>query len=729
MTRSRDITLEGSIERVTFHNPDNHFTIARLDAGGQAGQITILGHLPAPRAGERVRLTGQWEKHPRYGQQFRFSTCRVVMPEDLAGLEGMLASGSVKGIGPKLARRLVEHFGEDLMQVLESDPRALTEVKGIGPQTAARIARGWQHRREMRRLSEFLTNIGVSPVHGARIFTLYGENWEKVLQKDPYRLADDWPKAGFLIADAAARHMENPVDEGRRAAACICHLLEQAAQSGHTYLARDDLFAACDARFNLDFHTVKASLEQLEQDLRLVQDTVDGGAAVYPAHLHRAECELGRRLTAKMSLPPEIPPAATGLRELLGRRLAISLSDEQLEALEGALHLPVAIITGGPGTGKTTLVRSLTVVLENLGRKVLLAAPTGRAARRLAGAAGRPAATIHKMLGYNLNSGSFERGPDDPLDCEAVIVDEASMVDLILMHNLVRAMPAGAQLILVGDVFQLPAIGPGNILADLMASGLVRAFELKTVFRQAAESTIIVNAHRVRTGRMPELVPWRPDRCDDFCFIEKHDPEEVVRCVVDLCTNTGWTRDLEINPRHNIQVLVPMHRGKVGTINLNQVLQQALNPGRQNPGGLPFRPGDKVMQLVNDYSREVFNGDIGQVLEIDPQDQVVRVLYGQRKVDYGFAEIDSLSLAYAISVHKAQGSEYPVVILPLLTQHYVLLQRNLLYTAITRAKQKVIIVGSAKAVRVAVRNNQDHRRLSGLAWRISENLATGKSGV
>ena len=722
MKNSTAIAIEGSLERITFYNPADHFTIARLDAGEPTGLITVLGHLPEPTAGEKVRLLGQWEKHPRFGQQFRFISCQVVTPNDLAALERMLASGAVKGIGPKLARRLVEHFGDRLPEVLENDPEALSAVKGIGIQTAGRIARGWKQRQAVRRLGDFLRRAGISPLHGARIFALYAEAWEEVLLNDPYRLSEDWPRAGFRIAEAIARRLEIPVSESKRAAACIVHLLEQATDAGHTCLAREDLLAACDSRFELDFHTVTRVLDELEQNLRLVQDTVGATPVIYPADLHQAECELALRLAARMSLAPEELDSNHDLSGLLGRRLAICLSDEQIGALEGALQQPMAIITGGPGTGKTTLVRSLTVVLENMGRKVLLAAPTGRAARRLAGAARRPAATIHKLLGYNLNSGQFERGPDDPLDCDALIVDEASMIDLVLMHNLVRALPVRARLFLVGDIFQLPAIGPGNILAGLIESGLVKAFELTTVFRQAAESTIIVNAHRVRAGQMPELVPWEPQNTPDFCFIEKQSPAEVVRCVTQLCTNTTWARSLGIDPRRHIQVLVPMHKGTVGTINLNQVLQQALNPGPGNRNGLPFRPGDKVMQLVNDYGRDVFNGDIGQVLEIDDQNQEIRVLYGQREVSYGFAEIDSLSLAYAISVHKSQGSEYPVVILPLLTQHYVLLQRNLLYTAITRASRMVIIVGSAKAVRVAVSNDRSHKRVSGLVWRIRQNF-------
>ena len=718
MEQSSAVRLSGNIERITFHNPDNHFTIARLDTGQPLGMITILGHLPAPRPGEKVQLTGKWEKHPRYGQQFRFADFRMIQPADLESLERFLASGAIKGIGPKMARSLVQHFGEDIFRVLEKTPEELTRVKGIGPQSAEKIAESWNQRLAVRKLSQLLRSIGANPVHGARIFSLYGESWEQVLLKDPYRLADDWPRTGFRIAEALAKNIETQVPESRRAAACVCHLLETAADDGHTFIAYDDLLAACDARFGLDFHSLNTALDQLEQDSRLVRDTVDCTSVVYPALLHQAESELAGRLIARLGIAPDIPAGNQDPATTVVQRLAIKLSDEQLQALEGALQLPLAIITGGPGTGKTTLVRSLTAILEQRGKKVLLVAPTGRAARRLAETARHPAATIHKTLGYNLGAGTFERGPDDPLECDAVIVDEASMIDLSLMYHLVRAMPFSAQLILVGDKFQLPAIGPGNILSDLLDSGMVKSFELNTVFRQAAESSIITSAHKVRTGLMPDLPPWDPGHPRDFCFIERQTPEEVVRCVVQLCTG-GLAGQRGIDPKRHIQVLVPMHRGIVGTVNLNRVLQSALNPGKQNKHTLPFRPGDKVMQLVNDYSKEVFNGDIGQVVSLDPQAQMLTVSYDHKNVTYDLAEIDNLSLAYAISVHKSQGSEYPVVILPLLTQHYVLLQRNLLYTAITRASKKVIIVGSAKAVQVAIRNNSSRKRMTALAWRLA----------
>ncbi|WP_319524200.1 ATP-dependent RecD-like DNA helicase [uncultured Desulfosarcina sp.] len=719
-----EINLSGRIERITYYNRENHFTIARLRTDENRRSITIKGTMPDPGVGESIEVCGHWESHPRFGQQLKFSAFRELLPATVDGIRGYLASGFIKGVGPKLVERIIGHFKADTLTVIESEPARLTEVAGIGEKTAKRIADAWQAHHAARQLMGFLEKIGVDTIHAARLLREYGSGVIDTLCNDPYRVAEDIPRIGFGIADAVVRHADTPVDEADRAKACLIHLFEQAVDRGHAYIPQDRLLEKCREAFDVAEQTAAQALDHLvgEGEVVIGEPAADMDAPpVFPKQLYQAEITVAGRITAMQAIPLAAPPPDSDqIARAVVDRLAITLSEQQEAVLKGILAHKVSVITGGPGTGKTTLIRAVTAVMKGLRRRVLLAAPTGRAARRLSEVTGRPAATLHKALGYNLADGCFERTADDPLQADVVVVDEASMVDVLLMAHLIRAVPVTATLILVGDVFQLPPVGPGNALADLIGSQTIPTFELTEIFRQDRQSPIVVNAHRVRRGQPPVMdPPDDPDLPSEFYFLEQSDPEKVVQTVVNLCEKE-IPRHFRLDPIREVQVLTPMHRGPVGTLNLNRVLQEALNPDAAQVAvtGSRFKEGDKVMHLRNNYRKEVFNGDIGIVCGIDPENERIEVDFDGRKVPYEFMEIDELSLAYAISVHKSQGSEYPAVVIPLLTQHYIMLQRNLLYTAITRGRQLVVLVGTTKALDVALKNDRPQQRRSMLAERL-----------
>jgi len=723
-TPQSPLTLEGQLERVTFFNPENHYTVAVLKPFRSQNPVTVIGHLAAVRPGETLSLTGTWEAHPRYGQQFRIYSCTVVLPDAAEDIRKYLATGIVRGIGPATARRIVDRFGADTFDIIARHPERLCEVEGIGEAKAGIISSAWNDYHLTNELMRFLQSIGLKSVFCARIFKAYGTEAMAVLRANPYRLAEDIAGIGFYAADAAARKLGLAENEPERIEACILHLLQQSLKDGHMFVAADTLAALNQRLFEIPAGETAAALERMAGSEKLVlEPAAENSAAdrVYLKALHLAETGLAERLKALLSVPvrpPEIDPAS--ILEAVGKRLAVKLSGEQLQALEGILAHRAVVITGGPGTGKTTLIRSVSAVFERLAGRVLLTAPTGRAARRLSEMARREASTIHKALGFNFETGLFDRHPDNPLEADALVVDEASMVDTLLMYHLLRAMPLTAHLVLVGDVFQLPPVGPGNVLADIIASERIPVYHLNQIFRQARESPIIVNAHNVRRGIPLELYALNdPGAVSEFCFLEEHQPAKIVAAVVELCTRVLPGR-FSLNPIGDIQVLSPMHKGTAGIINLNQVLQEALNPQaeRIQSMGSSFGPGDKVMHLKNNYQKEVFNGDIGVIAAVDKKGGQLTVDYDGRKVAYDLTEMDDLSLAYAISVHKSQGSEYPAVVVPLCTQHFPLLQRNLLYTAITRGEKMVVLVGSRKALQTALANDKPTRRLSRLAQRL-----------
>ncbi len=713
--------LEGRIERITFRSDDTHFMIAKFRVAQNQSMVTVLGHMPESRPGEILRLKGNWSQHPRYGQQFKVQQFEVLLPADVDEIRRYLYSGMIQGIGPKTADRLIAHFQKETLSVIEQQPQRLAEVKGIGRHKADRIHQAWQAHHGVHTLMKFLQDHDIKPAYAAKVYKTYGPDAIRILRHDPYQVAADIPRIGFYIADAVVRQSDLPIDEAERAAACIRHLLWAACDKGHSFVAGQALESRCAEAFELDYGAVQSALDHLNQAGEIVIDTDAPHSPVYLAELYHAEVGVAQRLGAMLTIPVRMPRVDSDtIMAAVVQRLAITLSDRQMQVLQSVFQERVVIITGGPGTGKTTLIRAIAALFDAMGRLYCLAAPTGRAARRMAEVTRRSAATVHKLLGYNLAEGHFEHDQDNPLDTEALIVDEASMVDLPLMVGIVKALPHGAVLILVGDEFQLPSVGPGTVLADLINSRAVKTFGLEKVYRQADKSPIIANAHKVRQGELPQLPALAQETpLTEFSFIEQSDPQKVARTIVTLCADV-IPNQLGLDPVRDLQVLTPMHKGALGTIELNRKLQAALNPRQGNPS--VFGLGDKVMHLRNNYSKEVFNGEIGTVCQAGGKDVSLKVAYEKRQVVYDDADLDELTLAYAISVHKSQGSEYPVVILPLVTQHYVMLQRNLLYTALTRAQKMVIVIGSPKAVRIAVQTDPPRWRQSLLAWRLNPDM-------
>ena len=716
-------TLEGHIERVTYYNQENHFAIARFRTDETNTLVTVLGTLPQLSPGETLRVTGNWETHIRYGQQLRITSAETVLPATVSGIKSYLASGFIKGVGPKTVRRLVDHFKEKTLAVIENSPEKLSEVQGIGKETALRISTAWESHHVLRRLMQFLQENRINTSHGAKIFKTYGTAAIDILCNDPLRVAHDIPGFGFLVADTILQNTGAAPDDPSRVQACVLHILEQQVEAGHIYTLMDHLIDRCEQLFKIKADDAHSAIKKLHAANELVVEAPNASReqAVYLKSLHAAESGIAGRLKALLTYPVQEagPDRERITREIL-RKLAIQLSGEQLQVLEHIFSHRVAIITGGPGTGKTTLIRSITAVFDSLGKNIVLGAPTGRAAKRLAQVTGRGGSTIHRLLKFNLNDNTFERNRDNPIAADVIIIDEASMVDTYLMYHLLNAIHITSRLILVGDVFQLPSVGPGNVLADLIQSQSIQTFELKEIFRQARRSPIIANAHRVRKGETIDI--QRVDYLEelsDFYFVEQYQPERVVNTIVEMCTRKIPQR-FSLDPIHGIQVLTPMHKGPVGTINLNRILQEHLNPNTDmiQAAGHNLKLGDKVMHLKNNYQKEVFNGDTGTINDIDLKNTTVSIDFDGRMIDYDFTELDELSLAYAITVHKSQGSEYPAVIVPILTQHFAMLQRNLLYTAITRGKMLVVLIGTRKALAIAIDNDRPRQRASSLAHRL-----------
>jgi len=715
------ITVKGTLSRLTYQNPENHYTVCRVRIKGLAEPITVVGHLAGVAEGEQLSLKGAWTSHPKYGDQFKAEIYEVTLPASVSGIRKYLGSGLIAGISASLADKIVDTFGEQTLEIIENEPEKLLDVSGIGAAKKNLIEKAWNQHHSVRRVMQFLQENQIAGAHAGTLLKTYGSAAMEILESDPYLIARDIPSLGFFAADTLAKARGVEAEDERRLAACLIWQLLLYEQEGHVYGEKACLIRDCARTAGVDEALFEPVLENLDggEEIRVEGRDEAGRDRVYLNRLYRAEAGIAGRIHALLSMSmPDRPMDETQIMEAVLSTMAVRLSDEQLDVVSRILGERVSVITGGPGTGKTTLVRALCTVFQRLNLKVVLAAPTGRAARRLSEVTGKKAFTLHKLLGFDPESGLFGRNFTNPLDLDLFVVDEASMVDTELMYRLTEAMPPMAALILVGDTFQLPSVGPGNVLSDIIASKRVAVFSLNRIFRQAEESPIIRHAHDIRNGRLPDVRSAGPEKKSEFYFIENQDPAKVVQTLCDLCAK----RIPEAFPHiDEVQVLTPMHRGKAGTINLNQQLQAVMNdrPGGIEARGTLFKPGDKVMHLKNNYDKEVFNGDIGRVTAVDKEQGKLVVDYDGRSVPYELLELDELTLAYAVSVHKSQGSEYDAVIVALTLPHFPLLQRNLLYTAMTRGKHLVIIVGSSRALQTAFENNRTDLRLSGLKERLS----------
>ncbi len=725
--------LQGRIERITFTSEETGYTVARIKVANRRDLVTVIGTMIAPLVGEVVRVQGEWMNHPQHGEQFKIVSYRTMVPADVQGIEKYLGSGLIKGIGPVMAKRIVKKFGKKTLDIIEQSPEKLSDVDGIGGKRIDIIQRSWEEQREIREVMIFLQSHGVGSGYAAKIFKQYGKGSIEIVRANPYRLAADIFGIGFVTADKIAEKLGFARNSLQRVAAGILYVLHQMADEGHVFYPYELLIAKCRDILDVERESVVQALDSAAHAKQIVLEDdfsrkkAKGDMAVYLLKYYVCETGIADRLTALL----QAPRASGTIKQehfvdKVLNKLTINLAARQIEAVRQAVRSKVMVITGGPGTGKTTIINCIIGICRAAGAKFLLAAPTGRAAKRMSEATGGEAKTIHRMLEFSPKQGGFQKNFESPLDCNMLIVDEASMIDSMLMHHLLKAVPLAATLILVGDVNQLPSVGAGNVLKDIIGSKSIPMVELNEIFRQARESLIIVNAHKINSGILPSVHP-ASEKLEDFYFVERKAPEEVVRLIVELVKERIPKR-FALDPFDDIQVLTPMHKGTVGAENLNLELQKALNPSATAVArsGRNFRLHDKVMQIKNNYDKEVFNGDIGKIAAIDFETQEVVISFDGRRVDYDFTDLDEIVPAYAVSIHKSQGSEYPAVVIPVSTQHYILLQRNLIYTGITRGKKLVVLVGTRQALAIAVNNNKIQQRFTRLKVRL-QTLVSGSN--
>ncbi len=700
------------IERITYQNEQNGYSVIKCKAKGYSDLVTVVGAMPEVHVGAVLSLTGEWKMDAKYGRQFSITTFEETLPATVYGIEKYLGSGLVKGIGPKFAGRIVKEFGADTLNVIEEDPDSLIRVPGIGKVRVERIKKSWIEQKEIKNIMLFLQSHNVSTTHATKIWKTYGNESIKVVQENPYRLADDIWGIGFKTADTIAEKMGFDKEKFARLRSGLLYTLNKLSEEGHCYGTREQLIKTGTELLDVDESLLSMTLDEM---IRTEDVKVEDETAIYLPPFYYSEIGTARRLREIYVAPRTISVELEGLEQRISTGL--SYDPVQLEAIKTAAQSKILVLTGGPGTGKTTTTLGIIKAFQTAGASILLAAPTGRAAKRLSEATGLEAKTIHRLLEVKPPEG-YQRNEENRLEGDVLIVDECSMIDIMLMYALLRAMPDTMTLILVGDVDQLPSVGAGNVLRDVIESGVFPVVRLTKIFRQAASSRIITNAHRINRGLMPDISNGKNT---DFFFIEIEEPElaaqEIVTLVKDRLPRAYKTRD--------IQVLTPMQRGVVGAANLNQVLQQAVNPDSHGirRGGVEYRLHDKVMQIRNNYDKEVFNGDIGTVISVNLEDRELVIRFDDREIAYDATELDEVVLAYATTIHKSQGSEYPIVVMPVLMTHFVMLQRNLVYTGVTRAKKILVIVGTKKALAMAVRNVTVNKRNTMLAERLHGNAA------
>jgi exodeoxyribonuclease V alpha subunit len=768
---SDKVQIAGSVERITYYNEENGYTVLRLKpdsrgmlpfryASGREALITVVGNLPEVQPGEWLKLTGKWANHAKHGRQFLAEFCEQSLPATSEGIKRYLGSGMIRGVGKVMAERIVERFGEETLDVIEFEPERLQSILGIGKKRVGQIIKAWDEQRAIKDVMIFLQSHGVSTNLATKIYKKYGDASLAIVQNTPYKLVQDVYGIGFKTADKIAQALGLAADDPGRIEAGIAYTLNRMAEDGHVYMPQEELEPEAAEILGLETEKITAVIDKLETSDFIKRETlrypVSGESssvigkqlaiigeekaayqvgepavreerAVYLTPFYYSEVGVTQRIQRLIDHPTsrlavirnQSPISSVQGTPLQSPNSGVTLAPQQLHAIQTAVNHKVTILTGGPGTGKTTTMRALLDLLDRHKLTYALASPTGRAAKRLAEATGREAKTVHRLLEFKPGEG-FGRSENNPLNADMVIIDEASMLDLMLTYNLLKAVSPDSHLLLVGDVDQLPSVGAGDVLRDLIDSGKTAVVRLQTIFRQAADSLIISNAHRINEGKMPETTP----EAKDFFLFVKEDPGEAAELLVDVVKNRAPLK-FHLDPLDDIQVLAPMYNGAVGVSNLNLLLQEALNPpgkgkAERKLGGRLFRVGDKIMQTVNNYDKNVYNGDIGRVTDMDILQQNLTVSIDGAPVVYDFLEADELVHAYAISVHKSQGAEYACVVMPVATQHYLMLQRNLLYTAVTRAKKLVILVGTRKAIRIAVKNDKTTQRHTALDWRLQK---------